>query len=329
MVTKMKGLELSRKYYEAYGKELLARFGQIKSSYAVGLVGRGSECFGYDDTLSRDHDFGPSFCIWLEKESYKQYGRQLQDAYDSMPGGFLGFPGRTAEETGAGRVGVLCVEDFYYGLLGTDCVPVTNREWLALSDENLASATNGRVFADPCGHFSHIRDGLLAYYPEDVRLKKITARMARASRAGQYNYARAMKRKDRVAAELFLQEFIRESMQLVYLLNRKYAPFDKWLHRGMRELAACSEVGDMIALFYQIENPEKAWEDISLEEYRYTLNTKDGRVLIVEAICGIIVQELHAQGLSSLSDNFLQSHLPAVTEKIQDEAIRKMQFLEG
>lgn len=306
----MKGLELSKQYYEAYGRTMLAQFPQLAREYAAGLVGRGSECFGYDDEISRDHDYGPSFCIWLRREVYEQYGAIVQAAYEKMPAEFLGVPGRIMEETGTGRVGVLCMEDFYYGLLGIDHVPVTNLEWLRLQDEHLATATNGEVFEDRSGAFSRLRDGLLSYYPEDVRIKKIAARMARMARAGQYNYARAMRRDERVTAELFLQEFVRESMQLVYLLNRRYAPFDKWLHRGMKELSTCSEIGDMIALLYQVEKTED-------------------RVLIIEAICNIIVQELNAQGLSELEDNFLQNHLHTVTEKIEDEVIRKMQFLEG
>ena len=310
MVIRVKGLELSRKYYEAYGKEMLAQFPQLEGQYAAGLVGRGSECFGFDDEISRDHDYGPSFCIWLQKEVYEQYGEKLTEAYEKLPAEFLGVPGRVMEETGRGRVGVLCLEDFYYGLLGIDHVPETNPEWLRLQDEHLATATNGAVFEDRAGCFSKIRKGLLAYYPEDVRIKKIAARMAGMSRAGQYNYERAMRRGERVAAELFLHEFIRESMRLVYLLNRRYAPFDKWIHRGMKELPVCSEIGDIIALFYQVNRMEE-------------------RVMIIEAICNIMVQELNVQGLSDLEDNFLQNHLHTVTEKITDETLRKMQFLEG
>lgn len=190
----MKGLELSRRYYEAYGKTMLAQFPQLTKEYAAGLVGRGSECFGFDDEISADHDYGPSFCIWLRREMYEQYGTAVQEAYDKMPAEFLGVPGRISEETGKGRVGVLCLEDFYYGLLGTDHVPETNLEWLRLKDEHLATATNGAVFEDHAGVFSTIRKGLLSYYPEDVRRKKIVARMAKMSRAGQYNYARAMRR---------------------------------------------------------------------------------------------------------------------------------------
>lgn len=330
----MKGLELSRKYYEAYGKGLLAQFPELQDEFAAGLVGRGSECFGFDDEISADHDYGPAFCIWLRREVYERLGSKVQEAYDTMPREFMGFPGRITEETGTGRIGVLCLEDFYYGLLGIDHIPESNREWLALRDENLATTVNGEVFEDRSGVFSRIREGLLAYYPEDVRIKKIVARMAKAARAGQYNYARAMKRGERVAAELALHEFIRESMALVYLLNRKYAPFDKWIHRGMRDLSTCSEIGDMISLFYQVTEPEAAWQNLSPEEEQYLrkfyhMNTNDGRVLIIEAICNLIVQELNAQGLSDLEDNFLQSHLRTVTTKIKDEELRKMQFLEG
>ena len=229
-------------------------------------------------------------------------------------------PVNVEEEQGKGRVGALCLEDFYADILGRSTVPDTIQEWLSMDEHALATATNGKIFADNLGQFSNIRDGLLSYYPKEVWLRRIVQSMAKAAQAGQYNYARAMKRGERIAAEIALTEFIQEIMQLVYLLNRKYAPYYKWMHRGMQELSCCAEIADMINLFYQIPDPATAWEDVSPEEYVYNLNTNDGRVLIIEAICNIIVQELNAQGLSELQDNFLQNHLQTVLQKIDTTA---------
>lgn len=313
----LKGLELAEKYYETYGRKMLeTQFPQIIDQTAVGLVGQGSECFGFDDEISMDHDYGPSFCIWLPRDVYEQYGTQMQAAYDSLPQEFMGFSGRTIEEQGTDRVGVLCLEDFYRKLLGRDAVPESAQEWLVLSEADLAAVTNGKVFEDRLGRFSAIRDGLCQYYPSEVWLRLLAQSMAKAAQSGQYNYARAMKRGERIAAELSLNEFVRESMRIVYLLNKRYAPHDKWLYRGMKELSVCSEIGEMLELLYTID-PVEAWEGVSAKDYLYHLNTNDGRVLVIEAVCNIIVQELNAQGLSDQQDNFLQNHLPSIFEKIQ------------
>lgn len=87
------GLELSRKYYETYGKPMLReRFPEYEKRAAVGLAGHGSECLGFDDAWSKDHDFGPAFCIWLTEEDYQKVGTKMQEAYDSLPKEFWDFP---------------------------------------------------------------------------------------------------------------------------------------------------------------------------------------------------------------------------------------------
>lgn len=53
----MKGIEQARKFYTEVGKKMIAdEFGDYQNRIAVGLVGHGSECFGFDDEVSRDHD---------------------------------------------------------------------------------------------------------------------------------------------------------------------------------------------------------------------------------------------------------------------------------
>ena len=38
---------------------------------------------------------------------------------------------------------------------------------------------------------------------------------------------------DTVAAMLALDEFVRQAISMVYLLNRTYMPYYKWMFRGM------------------------------------------------------------------------------------------------
>ena len=309
----MKGLEAAKQYYEIYGRQMIrGQFPERADQTAAGLVGYGSECLGFDDEISTDHDYGPSFCIWLPRELYQQCGKEMQAAYDALPKEFMGCSARVEEEQGKGRVGVLCLEDFYLEILGTDRVPETEAEWFSLSEASLSTATNGAVFEDPCGKFTRIREGLLSYYPQEVWRKKLAESLSRAAQAGQYNYARAMKRGERIAAEIALTEFVKETMQIVYLLNKKYAPFYKWMHRGMKELVVCSEIGDMLALLYQIPDPAAAWEGVGAGDFLYHLNTDDGRVLVIEAVCNVLVQTLNEMELSGRQDNFLQNHVAEI-----------------
>lgn len=326
----MKGLELSQRYYEAYGKKMLEeKFPELRHRVAAGLVGRGSECLGFDDGISADHDYGPSFCLWLTKEDYEKYGQALQKEYDSLPAEFEGRPARKTSVHGGGRVGALCIPDFYYALTGFSRAPESLREWMRIPEEALCTATSGKVFEDPLGEFTRIRKGFLSYYPEDVRIKKIVARAAQMAQSGQYNYARAMKRGEKVAAKLALAEFMKSAISMVYLLNRRYAPFYKWMRHGMKELSVLPEIGDILDLLAGLEDQSPAWEGVGETDYLYTLNGNDQCVLIVEAVCNLIVQELAAQGLTEGEDNFLESHTMALMERIKDPYIRSLHVMEG
>lgn len=106
------GLELSRRFYAACREMLWADIPEIMGSAAVGLVGEGSECFGFDDGYSRDHDWGPAFCIWLPRELLQEQSLRLEAALARLPRSFAGFPTRMRPEQRMGRVGPLAIEDF-------------------------------------------------------------------------------------------------------------------------------------------------------------------------------------------------------------------------
>ena len=72
----------------------------------------------------------------------------------------------------------------------------------------------------------------------------------------------------------------------------------------------------MLALLYQIPDPAAAWEGVSPTDYLYHLNTDDGRVLVIEAVCNVLVQTLQEMGLSGRQDNFLQNHVGEILARL-------------
>ena len=80
------GLKLARAFWTQMGKPMIAaKYPQYAGRIAAGLVGHGSECYGFDDTYSQDHDFGPRFCLWLTDEDYAAIGEQLEVDYEALP----------------------------------------------------------------------------------------------------------------------------------------------------------------------------------------------------------------------------------------------------
>lgn len=306
----MKGLELAAYYYEQFGRAALERdVPDLLPRMAVGLAGEGSECFGFDDELSRDHDWGPSFCIWLEESDYLQFGPQVQSIYERLPGEVLGLPARQEGPHSGGRVGCLCTQAWYRRYTGCPDGPQTLAEWRRIPEAFLATAVNGAVFHDPSGQFSSVRSRLKEFYPEDVRIKKVVARAAVMAQAGQYNYPRCLQRGETVAAQLALAEFIRAAMSMVYLLNRQYAPFYKWMHRGLQELPKLPRVRTQLQQLADAGNGAEA-------------------VSLVEGICLNIAAELRRQGLTERTDDFLMELCPDMMGRIQDPQLRQAHFME-
>ena len=301
----MKGLNLCEKFYNEYGAGMIEeKFPQYQERIAAGLVGDGSECYGFDDEISRDHDWGPGFCIWLNTEDYKATGSAMQIEYDRLPKVFDGYE-RMTSRWGEGRTGVFEVGAFYSRFIGIPHVPESNERWLYLPENYLSVCTNGKVFVDPLGQFSQIRKELLDFYPEDVRLVKIAARCMSSAQSGQYNYLRSIKHKEYYAAQYAEIKFCNDIMSLVFLLNRRYAPFYKWRHRAVKGLPV---LGEFI------------WKKI--DEMVGTHDRKRKNSIIEEISAGVI-DEFQKEGLSNSKSDFLLDHGPVIHEKIKNETLRK------
>lgn len=330
----MSGLKLSRAYWNAFGKPMIAeRFPEYHGRIAAGLVGQGSECWGFDDEESHDHDFGPGFCLWLTAHDYAAVGAQLQAEYDALPQEFLGYGPRraTARAQGSGRrVGVFEIGDFFERLTGYGRAPGDDKpyEWLMLDEATLSAATNGEIFADPLGELLKTRQGF-KMMPDDVRLSLISRRLGMISQAGQYNLPRSLKRDDMTAAWLSIGEFVNAVASLVFLINQPitvgYLPYYKWRFAALRRLSArpatrlaqvCEQLETMLRLSSAACFGGAGFGEGG--EGAAPAATTVQRA--VETICGEITTELKREGLTSSDEAFLEWQRPFVEEHIVSQA---------
>ncbi len=308
----MKGMELSRRYFEEYGLPMLEqKFSQYIDKMAAGLVGEGSECLGFDDEYSRDHDFGAGFCIWLPDELYRSIGAELQKEYDRLPETYIGIS-RNITAMNPGRTGAMSIDSFYFRYTGLKRAPIDNMEWFRIPEHFLATVTNGQVFMDRLGQFTEIRTALLGYYPEDVLRKKLAARCAVMAQSGQYNYPRCIKRGERQAAYLACAEFIKAALSAVYLLNRRYMPFYKWSFRGAEELTL-------------LKNAVSALRRLSLTDDAGAHDQEKQE--LIESICIEVIQEMNRQRLTFVTETFMEAQALDLMKGVKDTRIASMHIL--
>lgn len=312
----MKGLELARQYYEVCGKEMLqTQFPAVMPFLAIGLVGSGSECYGYDDETSRDHDYEPAFCIFLPGEDVvdRQTAFRLERAYAKLPKEFMGLKRNRVNPVGGSRHGVIRMADFFLAKTGTPDGDLSPEQWFSVPEFGLLEATNGAVFADPYGQFTAIREKL-RYFPEDIRKKKLAGHLLLMGQAGQYNYSRCIARGETGAAQLTVFEFVQSALHSIYLLNRVYMPYYKWSFRGLQNLPRLGGLAE--ELEYLISSGNTAGE-------------AEKKTALIEKTCAAMAEELRIQNLISLQNAELEQHAYALNDTITDHNIRNLHILQA
>ncbi len=284
-INKINGLELSRRFYEACGKPAIAeRFPEYEGKIAVGLIGQGSDCFGYDDEFSTDHDWGPEFCLWVTEDTYAAIGRELEEMYDKLPDEFEGY-GRIQKNVAKERRGVFIISEFFEKLVGAEDYEHVN--WRNVDDYALATVANGEIFRDDEGVFTAERNKFLSGYPENVRFLKMADSAAGFSQAGQYNYERMLKRGDEVSAKIMLADCAREAMKLKHYIDGTYPPHDKWLYKSIQKTKEGCELARLL----------KGFPDT------------------IEETAEFLADELYKNGFISDSESYLDAHTDELVKK--------------
>ena len=310
----MNGLELSRSFFEEVGRPMLeTKFPELLPFLAAGLFGRGSECFGYDDAVSQDHDFEPGFCIFLPGEDVisRRDAFLLERAYAKLPREYLGVRREILSPVGGARRGVLRISEFFSDKVGSPDGVLSLEQWLNIPENALAEATNGLIFFDAYGLVTEIRKRLSSF-PEDVLRKRVAGNLLLMAQAGQYNYRRCLSHGELAAAQLAIVEFVESAMSAVFLLNRKYQPFYKWRFRAFRELPLLGDLADTFSFLLCSGN-----EDIIQAE----------KENMISEISIAVSSLLYEQELTGIPDPDLETQAYEVNNRIKDPNLRNSHIL--
>ena len=310
------GLEIARAYFEEFGMPMLQeKFPELLPVIAAGLFGSGSECFGFDDGISRDHDFEPGFMLLLPDEEVVDRKQEfaLERAYAALPKEFAGLKRSLMAPVGGARRGVIRTSDFLMEKTGSSDGILTTSQWLAIPSHALAEVVNGAVFHDDAGELTRIRANL-AHYPADIRRKKLAGHLLLAAQAGQYNYMRCIRHGETGAAQLATIEFVENAMAAIFLLNDAYQPFYKWSFRAMRALPKLALDAELFEYLITTDNSGQLAQD------KYD---------VIEGIAADIIDELVDQGLTKANCGDLEKHAYSVNDGVTDGALRNMHILAG
>lgn len=217
--------------------------------YAAALIGSGSEVLGFDTAMSTDHDWGPRLQLFLPAEAFAAAAPPLMAALQAgLPASFGGWPARFAdrdrpssEDLADGALGsahgveIFTVAGWARRHLALDVgEAMVAGDWLALPDQLLLEATAGRVFRDDAGELTGLRERL-AWPPRDVWLHRLASQWRRIGEEQAF-VGRAGEAGDDLGSRIIAARLLRDVLRLVFLIERAYAPYAKWLGTAFRRL---------------------------------------------------------------------------------------------
>lgn len=247
------GLELNRRFHAEAVRPILAEAfpGLV---YAAALIGYGSDVLGYDTVRSTDHEWGPRLLLFLRPEDEAACGQDVDATLrEHLPPTFAGYPTNFSQpdtadggvrriEPSAGgpvnhHVQTMTIDDLTRWELGMPIpvdVPLTSVDWLTFTEQKLLEVTAGAVYHDGWGQLTMLREQL-AYYPHDVWLYRLSAQWQRISQEEAF-LGRCGEAGDDLGSRLVAARLVRDLMRLCFLLERRYAPYSKWIGTAFSRL---------------------------------------------------------------------------------------------
>lgn len=242
----MTGAELAETFHrELVGPLIRRRNPSLR--YAAARLGSGSDVLGYDDAMSRDHDWGCRLTILVDEADREALGPINAAAEADLPDTFHGHPVRfptTWNQKTTHQIEFATVYDFAQSRLGVRPTPeLSDLDWLCLTGHSVLETVGGPIFVDDTRELSELRS-TLRWYPDLVerfvlasgwqKLAQLLPFVGRTADTGQ-------EMQSRLIAGRVISTIVRQA----FLLERRWWPYEKWLERASRDLDL--QVTDLLA----------------------------------------------------------------------------------
>lgn len=235
-------IDVSRDFFFDVLQPILAREFPLETSQtAFGVFGYGSEVLQLDDEYSSDHHWGLRINALMPDYLFEgRHDEFLRVVDGNLPATYRGHSLREGLSGGKG-LSLLSLETYLQRTIGTEQPPETYEEWLRVPEEDIIHVINGEIWLDESGCFTAIRKAFLDYYPEPVRLRRIAHWCRYFSGMGSYALKRAILRDNEYYASVAFGKAIRWGVQLAFMLDKHYYPYDKWIIAYFRRLPRLAE----------------------------------------------------------------------------------------
>ena len=209
-------------------------------NHSAARLGSGSDVLGFDTPRSTDHGWGPQLHLFVAASEVDAV-RTIIDS--GLPEEFHGWPVHFGWDEVAVQyhVHVGTLDEWLKSHLGFDSqVDITVQNWLTTPQQLLLEVTAGAVFHDPDGELKHVRNKL-EWYPNDVWLWLLACQWRRIAQEEAF-VGRTAEVGDALGSRILAARIVRDLIRLCFLIERRYAPYSKWLGSAFRNLRIASDL---------------------------------------------------------------------------------------
>jgi hypothetical protein len=205
------------------------------------FLGWGSDVVGFDTERSTDHGWGPRLQLFVRAADVDDVRSRIDRG---LPDEFGGWPTRFGwdEVPVTDHVTVTTFGAWLEEQLGFDPREgMSTVDWLTTPQQLLLEVTGGIVFHDGLEEVEPVR-AALTWYPEDVWRWLVGCQWWRIEHEESFP-GRTAQVGDELGSRVIAARLARDIIRLCFLLERRYAPYSKWLGSAFAQLDSSADVG--------------------------------------------------------------------------------------